>query len=154
MTEHKFRPMIQLHNHSRYSVLDAIPTPQEWLEWCLETGTPGIAITDHGYSISMFHAIRFKQYIKEYNAKHGTSHPLDAVTGIPAVELYVKMNAEDAGHHHLTAWAVSNEGFKNLMKLSSIAWQDTVTFFGSPKPRVTFAQVQEYKAGKIGRAHV
>jgi DNA polymerase III subunit alpha len=157
-----FKEPAQLHNHSKYSLLDAVPSPEEWVAWCIENNTPALAITDHGTAISMYDALRCKDFIKEYNKEHKTNHALDAVTLIPAVELYVKLNAEDKGHYHITAWAASTEGYHNLMKLSSLAYNDTVSFYGSVKARVTFDQIKEYKkgikfgtgciAGPIGRA--
>lgn len=143
----RFKEPTQLHNHSKYSLLDAVPSPEEWVAWCLETGTPALAITDHGTAISMYDALRCKDFIKEYNKEHKTEHPLDAVTLIPAVELYVKLNAEDKGHYHITAWAASTEGYHNLMKLSSMAYNDTVSYYGSIKGRVTFDQINQYKKG-------
>jgi DNA polymerase-3 subunit alpha len=136
-----------LHCHSMYSVLDAVPSPEEWLEWCLKNGAPGLAITDHGYAISMFHAIRFRDMIKKYNKKNGTNYAEDSVIGIPGVELYVKSNATDKSHHHITCWATSNKGYFNLMKLASLAWNDTVSYFGSPKPRVTYDMIDQYSEG-------
>ena len=143
----RFKEPAQLHNHSKYSLLDAVPSPEEWVGWCLETGTPALAVTDHGTAISMFDALKCKDFIKTYNKEHKTEHSLDAVTLIPAVELYVKLNAEDKSHYHITAWAASTEGYHNLMKLSSLAYNDTVSFFGSVKARVTFEQIKQYKKG-------
>jgi DNA polymerase-3 subunit alpha len=177
----RFKEPAQLHNHSKYSLLDAVPSPEEWVGWCLETGTPALAVTDHGTAISMYDALRTKEFIKNYNenkleefgdqwkktnpspTKEETKeykakarafaetqykpYPLDAVTLIPAVELYVKLNAEDKSHFHITAWAATTEGYHNLMKLSSLAYNDTVSFFGSMKARVTFNQIKQYKKG-------
>jgi len=143
----RFKEPAQLHNHSKYSLLDAVPSPEEWVGWCLESGTPALAVTDHGTAISMYDALKAKEFIKNYNKEHKTNHPLDAVTLIPAVELYVKLNAEDKSHYHITAWAASTEGYHNLMKLSSIAYHDTVSYFGSVKARVTFDQIRQHKAG-------
>lgn len=143
----RFKEPAQLHNHSKYSLLDAVPSPEEWVAWCLESGTPGFAITDHGTAISMFDAIRFPKIIEEYNKEHKTNYAKDAVIGIPAVELYVKLNPEDKGHYHITAWAVSNEGYQNLMKLSSLAFNDTVNYYGNIKGRVTYDLIKQYKTG-------
>jgi DNA polymerase-3 subunit alpha len=143
----KFREPAQLHNHSKYSLLDAVPSPEEWVGWCLESGTPALAVTDHGTAISMFDALKTKDFVKAYNKENNTNHSLDAVTLIPAVELYVKLNAEDKSHYHITAWAASTEGYHNLMKLSSLAYGDTVSYFGSVKARVTFDQINQYKKG-------
>lgn len=155
----RFKEVVQLHNHSKYSLLDAVPSPAEWVEWCLQTGCPGLAISDHGTAISMFDALRTPDLIKKVNKKHETFneknpdqpqkpiYPLDATKLIPAVELYVKLNAEDKGHYHITAWATSNKGYHNLMKLASIAYNDTVSYYGSVKARVTYDQIKQYKEG-------
>ncbi len=157
-----FKEFCQLHNHSVYSLLDAIPTPYEWVSWCLENNCPGFAITDHGTAISLYDAVRFPELIRKYNKEHGTTYAENAVIGVPGVELYVKLHKDDDSHHHITCWAVSNQGYYNLMKLSSVAYEDTVTYYGSVKGRVTFDQILEYKeglkfgtgciAGPIGRA--
>jgi DNA polymerase III subunit alpha len=143
----KFPPLVQLHNHSMFSALDAVPSPVEWLEWALKTGCPGLSITDHGTATSMYHTIRFKEMIKKYNKDNNTSYADDAVIGIPGVELYVKANKEDKSHMHITLWAVSNKGYHNLMKLSSLAYNDTVSYFGSVKPRVTYDLILQYSEG-------
>lgn len=186
MTKPRFKEPAQLHNHSKYSLLDAVPSPEEWVHWCLDTGTPALAITDHGTAISMFDAIRYKDFVKSYNesklevfeedwkkknplaskepthdemkaykkqarayaeSQYTNPKTADDVLLIPAVELYVKLAAEDKSHHHITAWAASTEGFFNLMKLASVAYEDTVSYYGSLKARVTFDQIKQYKAG-------
>ena len=149
----RFKLPAQLHNHSMYSALDALPSPEEWLEWCLKSGTPGMSITDHGSAVSMFHATRFPEMIKKYNKENKTDYPTDAVVGIPGVELYVKLNPGDTHHYHLICWAVTTTGYHNLMKLSSLAYDDTVSYFGSLKPRTTFDKIQQYREGlKFGTA--
>ena len=147
----RFKEPAQLHNHSKYSLLDAVPSSEEWVHWCLENDTPGFAVTDHGTAISMYDALQFPKYIESYNKKHGTNYPLDKVIGIPAVELYVVYNKGDKRHYHITVWATSNQGYFNLSKLSSLAFEDTVSRFGNIKARVTFDQIVQYKEGlKIG----
>ena len=149
----RFQEPVQLHNHSKYSLLDAVPSIEEWIAWCLENDTPGFACTDHGNAISLYYVTRFPELIEKYNKKHGTEHAADAVIGIPGVELYFKLEASDKSHHHITAWAASTEGYFNLMKLSSIAYDDTVNYFGSIKARCTFDQIKQYKKGiKFGTA--
>lgn len=149
----RFREPCQLHNHSMYSLLDAVPSATEWVAWCLENDTPGFSITDHGTAISLYYATKFPQLIEQYNKEHGTNHSTDKVVGVPGVELYVKLDAKDRGHYHINAWAVNNQGYHNLMKLASLAYNDTVTYFGVKKGRVTFDQLQEYREGiKFGTA--
>lgn len=154
-----FKPVVQLHNHSKYSLLDAVPSPQGWVRWCLETKTPGLAITDHGTAISMYDAIRTPDLIKNINKENKEwnkenpkesprpEYPTNGARLIPGVELYVKLKAEDDSHYHITVWACSNQGYHNLMKLASLAYNDTVSYYGSLKARVTYEQIQQYKEG-------
>ena len=149
----RFKEPCQLHNHSMYSLLDAVPSAEEWVAWCLENDTPGFSITDHGTAISLYYATRFPELIKKYNEKHGTNYSLDKVVGVPGVELYVKLNAKDRGHYHINVWAVNNVGYRNLMKLASLAYNDTVVYYGVKKGRVTFDQLDQYREGlKFGTA--
>jgi len=143
----RFKEPALLHVHSAYSLQDAVPYPEEWLEWCLKHGAPGLGITDHGTAISFFHATRYSQLIEDYNKKNHTDYPLDAVSGIPGVELYVKLRPEDKEHYHITCWAVNNEGYYNLMKIASLAYNDIVTYYGSLKARVTMDIIRQYRAG-------
>jgi DNA polymerase III alpha subunit len=87
-----------------YSALDAVPTPEEWLEWALKNGCPGLAITDHGTAISMYHATRFPDLIKQYNKSNKTEYATDAVVGIPGVELFVKLKDGDKEHYHMLGY--------------------------------------------------
>ena len=149
----RFKEPAVLHVHSMYSALDAVPSPYEWLEWCLENGAVGLGITDHGSAVSLYDAIRMPKLIEQYNKEHKTNHAPDAVTGIPGVEFYVKKSSEEKSHYHICAWAVTNEGYSNLMKLASLAYDDTISYFGSVKPRVTYDQILQHRAGlKFGTA--
>lgn len=136
-----------LHTHTCYSLLDGITSPKEWLQWCLENKVPAISFTDHGNAISFFDIIRFKDYTKDFNKKNKTNHPLDAVTGIPGVEFYVKIDKDSEYHHHMCVWATSSKGYANLMKLSSLAFDDIKSIWGSNKARITIKQLLEYKEG-------
>ena len=142
-----------LHTHSTYSLLDALPTPEEWCIWALENGVPGISITDHGSVISCADALKFPKFIEKYNKKNKTNYPLDAVAGVPGCEFYLKLNKGDKKHFHFNIWAVSNEGYFNLLKLASLAFEDTVSYFGNVKPRIFIEDVLANREGlKFGTA--
>lgn len=149
MSTKRFKECSAIHIHSCYSLLDALPHPKEWVFWALENGVPAINVTDHGNTISLFHCLRFNEYIAEYNQKNNTNYSPDAVIPIPGMEAYVKVNKEDKKHCHTTLIATSNEGYFNLMKLSSIAFDDTVNYHGNIKARITLDQIKEYSAGLI-----
>jgi len=133
--------------------MDAIPTVEEWCIWALEHNVPGISITDHGSAISLSDIIKFPKFIEKYNKKNNTIYPLDSVIGIPGCEFYLKLKPEDKKHYHFNIWAVSTEGYFNLLKLASLAFNDTVSFFGNVKPRITIDQVLNNRKGlKFGTA--
>lgn len=142
-----FREPVQLHTHGANSMLDAIPHTKEWVAWCLEHKIPAMSITDHGNCVSFFDAVRTKDLIKKHNDKNKTNYKEDAFQLIPGIEAYLKLNLEDKGHHHLTMWAISNEGYFNLQKLSSEAFNDTVSYFGSTKARMNFDLIKKYRKG-------
>jgi DNA polymerase-3 subunit alpha len=144
---HKYPWFPLLHTHTCYSLLDGVSTPKEWLHWCLEKGVPAVSFTDHGNVISFYDIIRFKNYTKDYNKKNGTDYPLDAVTGIPGIEVYVKMDKDSDYHNHMCIWATSNKGYANLMKLSSLAFDDIKSVWGNNKARVNIKQLLEHKEG-------
>ena len=136
-----------LHQHSKMSMLDAIPSVEEWCIWALENDIPAISITDHGTAISLQDILLFPKFIEKYNKKHGTTYPLDKVTGVPGVEFYFKLRKDDKKHTHLNAWAINKQGYHNLIKLSSLAFNDTVKYWGVSKARITLNQLIEYREG-------
>ncbi len=142
-----FREPVQLHNHSANSMLDAIPFTKDWVKWGLENKVPAISITDHGNVISFFDTLKTKSIIRTINDKNKTDYKEDSFHLIPGIEAYLKLNEGDKGHHHITMWATSNEGYFNLQKLSSEAFNDTVNYFGNTKARINFELIKKYKKG-------
>ncbi len=142
-----FREPVQLHNHSANSMLDAIPFTKDWVKWALENKVPAISITDHGNVISFFDTLKTKQIIRTINDKNKTDYKEDSFHLIPGIEAYIKLDEGDKSHHHTTIWATSNEGYFNLQKLSSEAFNDTVSYFGNTKARITFDLIKKYKKG-------
>lgn len=134
-----------------YSMLDSPTSIKEWHEWALLNGVPGFSVTDHGSAISLYEIIKFNQYTKEYNIKNNTQ--LGDVIGIPGIEFYIKINKEDKKHFHINAWALNNEGYKNLIRLSSLSFDDVVSRFGDKKPRICLEDLKNHMGGlAIGTA--
>ena len=130
----------QLHVHSQYTMYDALPTPEEWSQWCINNNVPGFSTVDQGYAISLFSA-----------AQHDNSQ----TTFVPGVGLNFKMDMDATEHYHLNAWAVSTEGYFNLMKLASLGWETSVEFEKRDIPVVSFQQILDHRAGlKFGTADV
>lgn len=97
---------------------------------------PAMAITDHGV---MYGAIEFHQKLKAAGIKP-----------IIGCEAYItpdrKTRDADDKYSHLVLLAKNDKGYKNLMKLTTLAHLDGFYY----KPRVDFELLEEYGEGLIG----
>jgi DNA polymerase-3 subunit alpha len=105
---------IHLHTHSHYSLLDGLSKIPDMVKTSKKNGMDAMAITDHG---NMYGAI---ELYKECH-KHG-------IKPIIGVEAYIaergrkdKEPGVDNKRYHLTLLAKNKQGYKNLMRLVSIA---------------------------------
>ncbi|HET7226774.1 MAG TPA: DNA polymerase III subunit alpha [Candidatus Eisenbacteria bacterium] len=103
---------VHLHNHSDYSLLDGASSIPGMVKRAAEFRMPALALTDHG---AMFGAIEFYQQCRKAGVKP-----------IVGMEAYVtrgsrKDRTRDTAHH-LVLLARDERGFRNLMRLSSLAF--------------------------------
>jgi len=129
---------IHLHNHTKFSILDALCQPKALIARAKELGQDAIAITDHGV---VYGWIEFYKECMEQGVKP-----------ILGCELYVApKTVEDKDknerYHHLVALAENNEGMKNLQKLCSAGFMDGGVYYG--KPRVDDNLLEKYHEGII-----
>lgn len=129
---------VHLHNHTHYSLLDGLTKPEQLVARAKEQGSPAVAITDHGV---MYGVIEFYQKCQKAGIKP-----------IIGVEAYLAPNSrhdkntrEDARNFHLLLLAKNNEGYKNLIKLTSIAHLEGFYY----KPRIDWELLQQYHEGLI-----
>ncbi len=136
----KFNDFVHLHVHTQYSLLDGKIRLEDLFKRAKEFGMTSVAMTDHG---NIYGTIDFyKNAIK---------------TGIKPIigcELYVAPNkltdrtgagpGENA--YHLIVLASNMQGYKNLMKLSSLAFLDGFYY----KPRIDKEILRDYHGGLIG----
>ena len=130
------RQFVHLHVHTEYSLLDGAIRCDRLAARAVEYGMPAVAMTDHG---AMYGAVEF--YDKCLTA---------GIKPIIGCEVYV----DPEGHttrdkrnrnHHLILLAENDEGYHNLVKLTSIA--NTDGFYG--KPRIDHSLLARYKSGLI-----
>lgn len=131
---------VHLHNHSQYSLLDGACRIDDMLEAASAMKMPALAITDHG---NMFGALEF--YVK------ARKHRVKPIIGI---EAYVapesrhtksgKRGFTESGYH-LVLLAKNLTGYKNLIKLTSMAY--TEGFYH--KPRIDKELLREFGDGLI-----
>jgi DNA polymerase III subunit alpha len=126
-----------LHVHSEYSLLDGACKVDALAARAAEFGQPALGLTDHGV---MNGAVELHKACR----KHG-------VKPIVGCEIYLvdDHNAGGPGkteRNHLTLLAADNEGYRNLVKLSSAGFLEGLQ---RGKPTVDLAQVERYSGGVI-----
>jgi len=120
----------QLHIHSMFSHTDSLNSVDEWVKWSVANNVPGFSAVDHGNAASLFDMTKIKE----------------KVVGIPGTGLHVKFNDQ---LFYLSAWATSNEGYKNLVKLSSMGWTKRITISDQEFPTIDLEDVIGRKSGIV-----
>ncbi len=130
---------IHLHVHSHYSLLDGLSRFDELVELVKADGANAVALTDHGV---MYGIIEFYQVCKKAGIKP-----------IVGVEAYVAKGSrhekitkqDEKRNYHLLLLAKNNQGYKNLIKLTSIAHLEGFYY----KPRIDWEALTEHAEGVI-----
>ncbi|MBN1177811.1 MAG: DNA polymerase III subunit alpha [Anaerolineae bacterium] len=129
---------VHLHVHSEYSLLDGLADPKDLVQRAAEMGMPALAITDHG---TMYGVVEFYQAAKDAGIK-----PLIGVEAYLAPRtLHDRSKRSDGKPHHVVLLAQNQTGYKNLLKLSSIAMLEGFYY----KPRIDKQVLEEYGEGLI-----
>ncbi|HET6409544.1 MAG TPA: PHP domain-containing protein, partial [Chthoniobacteraceae bacterium] len=131
---------VHLHLHTEYSTLDGAVRIPALMKKAKEFGMPAVAITDHGV---MYGAIEFYQEAK----KAGIKPIIGCEVYVAPGSLFEKKaaSARDASFH-FTLLAENEEGYKNLVKLVSIAQLDGMYY----KPRIDHEHLAKFSKGLIG----
>src|SRR5665811_974078 len=129
-------PFAHLHVHSQYSILDGAASISGLVTKAKSDGMKALALTDHGmmYGIKEFHATCTKAEIKPI---------LGCETYVAARTIKDKKDKIDRSGHHLILLAKNKTGYKNLVKLISIA--NTKGFYY--KPRIDKNLLKKYSEG-------
>ncbi|MBI4268218.1 DNA polymerase III subunit alpha [Candidatus Uhrbacteria bacterium] len=129
---------VNLHVHSHYSLLDGLARIDGLVRRAKEFGMDALALTDHGY---LYGAIEFYQAAK----KAGIKPIIGVETYVTSRGRFKKNSKEDDERYHLILLAKDATGYKNLMKLVTLA--NTEGFYY--KPRVDFELLQKHRDGLI-----
>ncbi len=141
-------PFIHLHLHTEYSLLDGAVRIAELMKKAERCKMPAVAMTDHG---NIFGAIEFYQKAKKAGIK-----PIigcEAYLTPPGVSLADKKadpvvasgKAKKKRNSHLTLLAATNEGYANLMKLSSLGHLEGMYY----KPRIDKEALAAHSEGLV-----
>ena len=125
-----------LHVHTEYSLLDGASRINDLVKRAAELKMDALAITDHG---CMYGAIDF------YNAckKNGVKPIIGMEAYVSHKSIYEPPTARDQAH--LILLCKNETGYKNLMKLSSIAFVDGFYY----KPRIDYDLLEKHHEGLI-----
>ena len=126
---------VHLHLHTEYSLLDGATRIDKLFKKLKEKGMDTVAITDHG---NMFGTLYFAEEAKKAGIKC-----------IIGCEMYVcddyKEKTGKQNYDHLILICKNQAGYKNLIKLDSIAYVDGFHY----KPRIDYKTLKEHGEGLI-----
>ncbi|MFQ5516090.1 MAG: DNA polymerase III subunit alpha, partial [Acidimicrobiia bacterium] len=128
-----------LHVHTEYSMLDGFSRVGDVVDAVATDHQPAVAITDHGvlYGVADFwHAAN----------RAGVKPIIGLEAYVTPGSRFDRPRAEDNVRWHMTLLAVSDEGYRNLMKLSSRAFLEGYYY----KPRIDLELLAEHSAGIVG----
>ncbi len=129
---------VHLHLHTDYSLLDGACDAEKLVERAKQLKMPAVAVTDHG---NIFGAPHFFQAAKSADVKP-----------IIGCELYIckkddhRAAPEGDTYNHLCVLAENDEGYRNLIKITSEASLHGFYY----KPRISKKFLAEHSHGLIG----
>jgi DNA polymerase-3 subunit alpha len=132
------RDYVHLHNHTQYSLLDGLTKLPALIDFVKTAGMEAVAMTDHG---TLSGTVEFY--------KEATGKDIKPIIGI---ETYVaarshldKDPGKDKPNFHLILLAINDQGYRNLMRLSTIANLQGFYY----KPRIDHELLEKYNEGLI-----
>ncbi len=142
---------VHLHNHTEYSMLDGAARIEDLVVAAKADGQNAIAITDHG---NLYGVIDFYETCLAHDVKPiiGLEAYMAATSRFDRPTRRGKI--DDTGgdaeggqklYHHLTLLAVSNEGYRHLRDLASLAFLEGYYY----KPRLDWDLLERYAGGLV-----
>ena len=138
-------PLLPLHLHSNWSVLDGASPIEDYVSYAADNQLGVCSCTDHGYVMGLYNLV------KDCEKKH--------ILPIPGLEAYllpgeghkVRPGAKQPNYYHLTLWAMNQDGWESLRTLSNLSWGDgrVVKAFGMSKPRITWEDLALHNRGLV-----
>lgn len=126
-----------LHVHSEYSLLDGLIKIDQLLDEVKRQGMDSVALTDHGV---MYGSFEFFLKAKERDIK-----PIIGVEIYKAKKSRFDRSGLNRDQFHLVLLARNNQGYKNLLKIVTIAHLEGFYY----KPRIDFSVLESYYEGLI-----
>jgi len=132
------KKFVHLHVHTEYSLLDGLSKISKLISFVKENDMESVAITDHG---AMYGVVEFYKRAKKEGIK-----PILGMEGYTTnVNLKERPERSKMKNYHLLLLAKDNVGYKNLMKLTSIAHLEGYYY----RPRFDRETLVKYSKGLI-----
>ena len=135
------KEMFSIHNHtdvSNYRLRDAINTPEKLIDYAMELGLPGIAITDHE---TLSSHIKASRYVEDKDFKLGFGNEIYLVD--KETIYHARENNEKTQFHHFLLLAKNKKGYEFLKRQSSKAWQNNFYFRGMERVPTYYDELEE-----------
>jgi DNA polymerase-3 subunit alpha len=132
---------VGLHIHSDYSLLDGASQLPELIDRALKLGMPAIALTDHGV---MYGAIELLKVCRGRNIKPIIGNEMYVINGD------IEDKSKRCRKYHQVVLAKNTQGYKNLVKLTTISHLQGVQGKGIfSRPCVNKDLLKQYHEGLI-----
>ena len=131
------KEFVHLHTHTEYSLLDGLSSCKALAQHAAELGMSALAITDHG---AMYGVVDFYQACQAVGIK--------PIVGIEAYMARVSRHHRDRSEgkpYHIVLLAQNQTGYKNLIKLATIAQLEGFYY----KPRIDRETLAAHSEGII-----
>ncbi len=129
---------VHLHTHSHYSLLDGLGKIDDLVNRAKELGMTALALTDHGV---MYGAVEFYQKCTKAGIK-----PIIGMEGYIAQGSMTQKRANiDDKPYHVTFLSYNEEGYKNLIKITSAGHLEGFYY----RPRVDYDFLRAHSRGLI-----
>lgn len=147
---------VHLHNHTVFSTLDGVSTPEQYAAECHKRGYPAMSATEHGTmgSVPDMH-FAFKKYGLKAIAGcelYFNDYDLERKDFLARGGKINQLKVDDpfthqnyARNRHLTVLAKNQKGFENLVKLTTQAYETGYYY----RPRIWFDKLCEFREGLI-----
>jgi len=140
-----------LHVHTEYSMLDGASRLDEIVAAAAADGMPALGITDHG---NMYGVLEFFKECQRQGIKPVVGSEMYMAHDHRSERPSRRGRVDDTGgdaeggkklYYHLTVLAETNQGYRNLIQLSSLAFLEGYYY----KPRVDWELLEKYHHGLV-----
>jgi DNA polymerase-3 subunit alpha len=132
------RDYVHLHNHTQYSLLDGLTRVPDLVNFVKDSGMTAVAKTDHG---TLSGTIEFYKDAAASDVK-----PIIGIETYVAARRHTDKDPQkDKLRFHLILLAMNNQGYQNLMQLSTTANLDGFYYY----PRVDHELLEKHSDGVI-----